>query len=293
MIRRLLIAFAAALALAGCKAEVADNSAGTASPILYRIDDSEGALRGWLFGTIHALPDGTEWRTETLDEAVEQADLLVVEIAALDDSAALFQTFSDLATSPGQPDIGMRVPETARPALFDLIRRAEYRPQDFHAVETWAAALLLAQSGERGDSKNGADRALLDDFDGREIREFEGAARQLAIFDRLPDKEQQDLLLAVVAEDGDRAEDPDRLRKAWLAGDARTLEDATTQGIMADPELRAALLVERNLAWSEQLVRILGEGRKPLVAVGAAHLVGPDGLAALLEKRGFSLERIQ
>ena len=67
------------------------------------------------------------------------------------------------------------------------------------------------------------------------------------------------------------------------------LEDATTRGIMADPELREALLVGRNRAWTQPLLEALKARGKPLVAVGTAHLVGPDGLVALLQERGYTV----
>jgi hypothetical protein len=36
----------------------------------------------------------------------------------------------------------------------------------------------------------------------------------------------------------------------------------------------------------------LAEAPRPLIAVGAAHLVGPEGLVALLEAEGYRLSRI-
>ena len=38
---------------------------------------------------------------------------------------------------------------------------------------------------------------------------------------------------------------------------------------------------------------LLKQTPRPLVGVGAAHLVGPDGLAALLEQRGYTVRRLQ
>ena len=62
---------------------------------------------------------------------------------------------------------------------------------------------------------------------------------------------------------------------------------------MEDPELREALLVRRNRDWVGQLDAILASGERPLVAVGTAHLLGPDGLPTLLARRGYTTRRIQ
>src|SRR3546814_7927869 len=110
----------------------------------------EGAVRGWLFGTCHARPDGARWRTQRLERAVEQADLLAVEIATLDDRDGMAQIFTRLATSHDLPDIGLRVPEGSRPELFVLIERTNFKPADFSRIETWAAALILATAGDNG-----------------------------------------------------------------------------------------------------------------------------------------------
>ncbi len=267
------------------------------APALYELTDRNDQTRGWLFGTIHSLPEETVWRTEKLNAIIDEADLLVLEIADLDDAAAMFETFTQMATTPDQPDIGTRVPVERRPALFALIAEAEYRPRDFADVETWAAALLLAQAGADRNKGPGADKIILREFSARNpranIEELEGAARQLGIFDQLPEKEQADLLIGVLDEEEMRRDDPDRLQRAWLSGDVSALERATTQGLLADPELREALLVARNREWTTSLIRILNRGDRPLIAVGAAHLVGPDGLPRMLEQNGFTVKRIQ
>jgi len=294
VIRSLALLLAAALALAGCKRDVQEEANAPApSPILYQVSDASGAPQAWLFGTIHALPDGTKWRTRKLTDAVVQADVLLVEIANLDDNAALAKRFIEYGTTPGLPDIAERVPSEQRPALFDLIGQSDYRASDFGDIETWAAALILNPTDDPEDSKNGADRALLHDFAKRPVHELEGADRQFGIFDQLSETDQVDLLLGVIKEAALKKEDPDRLRRAWLAGDNDTLEDAMKHGILSDPELRSALLVQRNNDWVMQIDELLKAGRHPLVAVGTAHLLGQDGLVALLAAKGYSLERIQ
>ena len=70
------------------------------------------------------------------------------------------------------------------------------------------------------------------------------------------------------------------------------IEASTREGFLADPALRAALLTGRNNRWAEAIIPLLEQSPRPLVAVGTAHLVGPDGLVALLEARGYRVRRI-
>ncbi len=281
----------ASLALSGCFQEPPEPAPDT-SPPLFEITNSEGAVEGWMLGTIHALPDDVAWRTEAIDRVIDQADMLVVEIANLDDRQAIADVYAELAISPNLPPLPQRLPPSQRAALSNMIERAGLKPAQLTSTETWAAALALAQVDAQGDPKNGVDRIVIEEFDGREVIEFEGAVTQLTIFDSLPEDDQRDLLSGVVEESQLARENPGRLRDAWLKGDTATLEQATTTGIMADAELREALLVKRNRAWSGRLSAILRAEQKPLVAVGAAHLVGGDSLSAMLEQRGYTVTAI-
>lgn len=284
----------AVLALAACSpAPNPDSDLGAPSPPLYEILDESGEVEGWLLGTIHALPEGTVWRTEQIDTVIGKADTLVVEVASLRDRNEIQSVFTDLATTPGQPAITSRVSEDHRGTLLALIDTSSYDAEDFEAIETWAVALMLGQVHAQGDPQYGVDRAVIQAFAGRGILELEGAEKQLGIFDSLPEADQRDLLEGVLSETRQAIEDPGRLRRAWLINDEATLIEATETGIMADPELRKALLVDRNIDWIEQLDPILALEARPLIAVGAAHLVGPDGLVRNLSLQGYSVRSLQ
>ena len=57
--------------------------------------------------------------------------------------------------------------------------------------------------------------------------------------------------------------------------------------------MRQALLVGRNQDWAKRIAAGMAKGKTLFVAVGAAHTVGPEGLAALLEAKGFAVKRVQ
>lgn len=289
-----------ALLLAGCSDRPGEPASEPASyPVLWELANAEGEIEGWLFGTIHALPDGVQWRSAVLDEAVAAADVLAVEVAALDDGVKLGELFTRLAFDGSSGASGPPGPLAARvdPALAEqyqeLLTTAKVRRSHFDAMETWAAALTLAQVAQQAKAENGVDRALIRDFAGREIVEFEGAETQLRIFDDLPETEQRDLLNAVIGETEDYERDIGKLAQVWQAGDAEQLSELTGEGILADPELYEALLAGRNRAWAAQLENLLSARAKPFVAVGAAHMFGADGLPALMEARGYTVRRIQ
>jgi uncharacterized protein YbaP (TraB family) len=58
------------------------------------------------------------------------------------------------------------------------------------------------------------------------------------------------------------------------------------------PVLYNTLLTERNRRWAQQVAQMLDSHQTVFVAVGAAHLAGPDDVQAQLQKLGIAVERV-
>lgn len=288
MRRAIGAAFALLLAVSACTQPAPQ----AVTPALWEVT-GPGGEQGWLFGTIHALPGPVAWRSKKIERALAESDRLVLEIDNADDPAALAKVFARLSRTPGQLPVEQRVPAASRPQLERLLEKSGLSGQRFDDVETWAVAITLSQAAAKDmDSRHGIDRAIMHAVPDKPIVELEGAETQLRIFDSLPEKEQADLLAGVVRDAGDGAMQG-RLSTAWESGDMAAIEAETKSGLLTDPELRAALLVDRNAQWADKLAAMLKSGARPVVAVGAAHMAGPDGLPALLAARGFTVTRIQ
>jgi len=61
--------------------------------------------------------------------------------------------------------------------------------------------------------------------------------------------------------------------------------------LKAEPVMYQRLLVERNRTWLPEIEKLLARPRPAFVVVGAAHLVGADGLIALLSAKGYRVEQ--
>ena len=286
--RRLILL--ALLALATCHSAPVDMK----HPALWEVTGPDSA-KGFLFGTVHALPDGLAWKTPAIDRAIGQSTTLVLEIIDPSDQNAARAAFVRLGTTPGQPPLGQRVDPAQREALRAALAKTGLKPAQFASLEDWAAALTLSfalEARDGYDPDNGADRALLAAAGKRPVVGLETLEGQLGLFDALPAREQRSLLGAIVAESaGDEADK--KLVKAWAEGDVATLDREAHAGMMADPRLREALLVSRNRRWAAQIDAMLKAGKRPFVAVGAAHVAGIDGLPEMLAARGFTVKRVQ
>lgn len=281
---------AALLALAACNSAPVEQN----RPALWEITAPDGA-KGWVFGTVHALPDGLDWQTPAIDRAVKQSGTLVLEIVDPADEKAARATFVRLGTTPGQPPLDARVEAKLQPALRSALARTGLDRRQFASLEDWAAALTLSfalEASNGNDPGNGADRALLAAAGERPVVGLETLESQLGLFDALPARDQRSLLEAVLEESAGGESDK-RLVKAWAEGDIATLDREAHAGMLADQRLREALLVSRNRRWADQVAAMLTAGKRPFVAVGAAHVAGIDGLPEMLAARGFAVKRVQ
>ena len=284
------VIFAALLALAACNRAPEPQH----RPALWQVTGPDGEA-GYLFGTVHALPDGLVWKTPAIDRAIADSGMLVLEIIDPSDETAARAAFVRLGTTPGQPPLEQRVDPAQRAALKAAMAKTRLQPAQFATLEDWAAALTLSfalEARDGYDPDNGADRALLAAIGKRPVVGLETLEGQLGLFDALPAREQRSLLGAVVAEAAGDVSDK-RLVKAWAEGDVATLDREAHAGMMADPQLREALLVSRNRRWAEQVAAMLKAGQRPFVAVGAAHVAGIDGLPEMLAAKGFAVKRVQ
>lgn len=289
---------AAALLLVSCQGDpprhdMTETEAQTGNPALWEISDGKGNVEGWLFGTIHTLPDGVKWQSSAFYDIAKQADMLVVEVANLEDGNSLQALFSQMAFDTPSGPVSRRIDPQLSDDFNSLIEKGGVNPDAFDGMESWAAALALAQLAQAGKSENGVDMALLKQFSGRDIVELEGASAQLQVFDSLPEKEQRDLLNAVIQEAAENGNASDKLASVWKSGDLKQLEAITRKGMLADPELKQALLVDRNADWATKLANLLSTDTRPLVAVGAGHMLGDQGLPALLTQQGYIVRRVQ
>ena len=298
-----LLSMLAALLLGACNSapdRVTLNTVKTGAPALWKVSGTKPGQVGtaYMFGTIHILPDDVQWRTPALEAAIADSDRLVIEVLGLDDAQGASRIFSRLAVSPGQEKLDARIKPSLRDDLNRIIDAADIPERSLNRMETWAAALSLASAQTRGlglNSSGGVEKKLTAQFEqaGKPIEALETIEGQLGYFDRLPEAQQRQMLSSVVEESGDSQQAFEQLFNAWMTGDIDQIVTLTDTGILIDPKTREYLLVLRNQDWAEQLDKRLQKPGTSFIAVGAAHLAGPDAVQATLAKRGYKVEKIQ
>jgi uncharacterized protein YbaP (TraB family) len=83
-----------------------------------------------------------------------------------------------------------------------------------------------------------------------------------------------------------------KLADAWKAGAVGMVEGIVLQDLKSEPQMYERLLVERNRNWSPKVEALFLRPKPSLVIVGAAHLVGADGLLQMLRSKGYRVEQL-
>eukprot|EP01013_Petalomonas_cantuscygni_P040964 TRINITY_DN7323_c0_g1_i2.p1 TRINITY_DN7323_c0_g1~~TRINITY_DN7323_c0_g1_i2.p1 ORF type:complete len:389 (+),score=66.66 TRINITY_DN7323_c0_g1_i2:905-2071(+) len=299
----IILSLIASLLLGACNNtpdHVTLNTVKIGTPALWKVSGTEPGQVGvaYMFGTIHILPDDVQWRTPALEAAIAESDQLIIEVLGLEDTQNAAKIFSRLAISPGQKKLDDRINPHLHDDLDRIIDAANISERTLNRMETWAAALSLASAQTRGlglDSTGSVEKKLTAQFEkaGKPIEALETIEQQLGYFDKLPEEQQRKMLTSVVEESDDAKQAFELLFNAWMTGDLEHIVTLSDTGILTDPKTRQYLLVARNLDWVEQLDKRLQRPGTSLVAVGAAHLAGPDAVQATLAKRGYKIEKIQ
>ena len=286
--RRAALAVAAFLTLA---------SGAQAAPAMWRV--THGDSQVYLFGTLHALKPAAHWRTPLYDRVLAQAGTVWFEADLQsgdpDTIRLLIQRYgSDPDTPLSRKLPAGDVDELSRQT--DLARIDHLRP--------WAVALMLSMQPAlaRGATLDrGADLTIARAArsDAKRVRTFETLEDQARMFAGLSQPAEVRYLADVIHERarGPRISipPPASLERQWLSGDLARLGPGLVGDLRREnPGLYDALLKRRNLAWAAALSAEMAQASGvELVNVGALHMVGEDGLPALLKARGFTVERVQ
>jgi uncharacterized protein YbaP (TraB family) len=263
---------------------------------MWKLADADTVI--YLFGSFHLLPKGLAWRTPAFDRALASSDVLVLEIANLDDQMALAQTLMTMGMSPGLPPVAERVPAEKREALKAMIAESGIPEALLDRMETWAVGLMLTgvEFKRLGlDPNSGVERTLGADWkaSGKPVEGLETAEQQFGFFDRLSEDSQRKFLVALLDTPDKSKREFAEMLNAWEVGDvdgiARSFDDETQMSA----ELREALMKRRNARWSEWLKARLDRPGTVFVAVGAGHLAGSDSVLRLLAAKGLKVTRLQ
>jgi uncharacterized protein len=269
-----------------------------AEPAMWVVKDRDSTI--YLFGTVHVLKPETQWLSPKIEAAVAQSDELWLEVpitSRADLREAMLPLVKLHGLSRGKPLSARLTPEELQ-MLQAASRRAGLPPDGFDIFRPWFAALGIgaaAQTSAGYDREAGADARIHSMFAKRGISAhgFETTEDQLRIFTELSEEEELRYLRAAFEAHVRAPKDADVLVQCWINGDLETMEAGIVLGMKAgDPLLYEKLISRRNVAWARTIEEMLAGSGTAFIAVGAAHLLGPDSIQAQLARSEIRAERV-
>lgn len=267
-----------------------------AAPAIWKVSDDDSSV--WLFGSIHLLPPGTEWRTEMFETLVDEADKVYFET---DLGPAAQPQVIALTMEHGFARDGRLLNQRISDKLMGKVRTAADRfavpVPTLLAMQPWMAATTISISAlvQAGyDPKAGVDTELQMEIPVARQGFLETAEQQINFIAGGSEADQILMLEATLAEAERIVSMIDDMKDAWIDGTPETLADLflAEMGAYGDGFMDR-LIVDRNKNWVEQIEVMLAENEAAFLVVGAGHLVGEHSVVNLLEQQGFIGERVQ
>ena len=264
--------------------------------LLWRVRSGQNAAT--ILGSIHVLKKENYPLKKNIEDALDSAKKLVLEIdiQATDNEKVQQLTMQKAVNNDGstlQQNVSAETytlaEEKARELGIDVRPLSPFKPW---FVALTLSALKLQKLGL--DPNYGVDRHLAERArkSGKPVAGLETFEFQIGLFDQLSPRDQEAMLRETLQEMDLLEKSVDRIVQAWLKGDAATLEESLLAAMREYPDLYQKLIVDRNRRWLPQIERMIKQGENPLIAVGAAHLVGKDGIIELLKQQGYTVEQL-
>jgi uncharacterized protein YbaP (TraB family) len=264
-----------------------------AQPPVWTLNDADSEIV--IFGSVHVLPEGLDWRPFALDKALAQADDLWFEVPLDGATDAATQRESNArGFLPEGRNLSSMLSKVARARLAKVAAGLEVPVGQLDRMQPWYAELTLSsalyrQSGAA--ASQGVEQTLASAAPRAQRRAFETPEQQVDFFANAPVGDQIVSLEETLKQIDIRPGDYQGLVRAWMAGDVDALDKEAVQPLRkSSPRLYALLVAQRNGRWAQRIAeRLKGKGRT-VVVVGVGHLVGKDGVPARLRAMGLKVD---
>jgi uncharacterized protein YbaP (TraB family) len=254
----------------------------------------------YLVGSVHAASPDMYPLPPAMEAAFKDSKVLVVEVdvTKANTFALAMKAMKDGMYTNGDT-LDKHLPAETWKQLQKVCDDLGLPAASVASMKPWLAGVtvqgLVAMKAGL-DPESGIDMHFLKADKGKRVVELETAESQLDLMANLTEDEQ----LAMVDMQGETAASlQEKLKKlidAWKRGDAALTEkleaDSETGGAAAK-SISKKLIDDRNGPMAEKIAGLAGGNDHVFVVVGAAHLLGDNGVVALLQKKGMKVERVE
>jgi uncharacterized protein YbaP (TraB family) len=297
MKRSIWLSLFAALGFAACSQPSKTNTAPVknTNTLLWRISGNNLTKPSYLFGTMHMICANDIEISDSLKNAIRNADRVYLELD-MDDAFQMLgamthmtmrndTTLSDLLTPDEYKKVKSYFEEHSGLIPFTMMEK--FKPM---LIES----MVMEQSAQC-DNMVVMEQLVMEEAkkNNKDIKGLETMDYQLSIFDSIPYSLQAKQLVKMV-EDSDKSSDKEmeELTNAYREQRLDKMDDLTQKEDMGIRDFTDLLLYNRNANWARQLKELM-MNKSLVIAVGAGHLPGEKGVINLLRKAGYKVEPVR
>lgn len=265
---------------------------------------TKGTSTAYLLGSIHVVPDDIYPLSSKIEKAFESSDYLAVEADMNNIDQNKIQT---LTMQKGLYMDGSNLEKVIDAKLYAKLTEVLDSMKVLNITQVkmmkpWLAALTIPQLmimklGYKMD--NGIDMHFLKAASAKKMKilELESAEFQIELISGFSDELQIKFLESSLEETGNFNEKFGAMVRAWKDDDVKKMTEIINKEMKDSPELKPVydkLIHDRNITMTDKIDGWLKENKKEtyFIVVGAGHIVDKDGIAELLKKKGYKVEKL-
>lgn len=259
---------------------------------------SDGDRTVYLGGTVHLLRASDYPLPDEFEQAYAAADELYfeVDINAMNDLSTQAQMLQQLTYSDERTLRSVLSDEayTALQEYTDEVGLPIMMMQKFKPGMV-VTTLQVLEFQKLGFTPQGVDsyfntRAM---GDAKSLGALETIAEQIGFLAAMGEGNESEFILVSLEDLNEINDTMEAMIAAWREGDADRLAELFVAEMKEQaPEVYDSLLRQRNLNWLPEIESMFADEDTEFVLVGAAHLVGEDGLLSMLRARGYEVSQL-
>jgi uncharacterized protein YbaP (TraB family) len=265
----------------------------TQNTLLWRISGKGLAHPSYLFGTMHIICADNAELGDTLKAVIANCDEIYFEIN-LSDMSDMMNSIRYMRMNDSKKLSDLLKPEEYARVKEYFSKHASMLP--FSMLERFKPMLISGLIEEQGlgcETTDGMELRIMKEAktENKPVHGLETAAFQAGLFDSIPYEKQAKELVKDIDSADENRKMTQQLADLYNHQDLDGIEELSDKDDSGLSGYMDLLLYARNRKWARELKALL-HGKSLLVAVGAAHLPGKQGVIALLRNEGYTVEPV-
>lgn len=275
----------------------AKNNSSDQKGFLWKIQSK--TTTAYILGSIHAYKGELYPLPKKMEDAFDKSDTLAVEANVNEINPESMTTMINGALYQDKSTLEKHISRETYEMTTKKLQELGLPLEIFQNTKPWFIAMTLTsmELQKLGLSPEyGIDNYFLKKAENeKRVVELESIDYQVNLLNGFSDAEQE-LFLVSTLEDLDLLKkDINSILKAWNTGDTKAMESFVFKSLKDDPKMLPIyekLVFTRNKNIASKIENYLKTKEKYFVVVGAAHLVGKDGIIEILKRKGYIVEQL-